>query len=154
MKKNKYLTLNLFFLTNFNLISFMKLKNFKKNKKLIILKNFLLFIFFLNFFRQNFLILKINYYIKPVFNNIYNVLRAPYRYKLSKSQISFSRNILFICMLFNNNFNYFIFTDIKQLIYFLKFLKTFFFLFEINLFFQKKINVSFSFFFEKFWIIK
>ena len=141
--KINFFLISLNFITNFSLI--LKKKNNKKFNK-IVLKNFLLFFFFFNFLKLNLILFKIKFFIKPSYFKIFNILRAPYRFKLSKTQLTFSRYFILCQLFFNEKLNFFFFKNLNQLIFFLKFFKIFFSFFEINFFFQKKINFKFFFY--------
>ena len=98
-----------------------KFKHFKKNR--IICRNFFLFILLLKYFNN-----KINskscMWIKPLKQKNITLLRAPYRYKLSRQQITITRYFIFYKLTFNFKNNFYLDT-IKNCINFTNSLKKF-----------------------------
>jgi hypothetical protein len=147
------LFININYISNFNPNFFKNFDNFKnKNKKKIICRNFFLFLFLLNFLK-NFLICKnIKLFIKPKKKNFINVLRAPYKNKLSKHQIGFFRYfIIFKLTVFINVYKFDNFTQfflfLNKFIYFFKF-------FETNIVYNYKLIFSFEFKLKNYFIFK
>jgi hypothetical protein len=138
------LFININYISNFNPNFFKNFKKFKnKNKKKIICRNFFLFLFLLSFLK-NFLMCKnIKLFIKPKKKNFINVLRAPYKNKLSKHQIGFFRYfIIFKLTLF---INVFLFNNFNQFFFFFNKFSSFFKFFETNIIYNYKLNFSFEF---------
>jgi hypothetical protein len=141
--KNKII-ININYITNFNPNFFKNFKNFKnKNKKKIICRNFFLFLFLLNFLNKSLYFNSIKLFIKPKKKQFNNILKAPYKNKLSKNQIGFNRYfinfkiIFYLKIFFFKNFFYF-FNFIKIFLNFFKF-------FETNIIYNYKINIYFNF---------
>jgi hypothetical protein len=152
LKKNNFIKISLKYITNFNpnfLIKPSNLnKNVNKNEK-INCKNFILFLLLLkNVFKNE----KIKFFINPKKSNLYNILRAPYKNKMSKHQITFNRfyfNISIILFLkkpiiFNNT------VSVSNFIYFFK---NFYSFFESNICFQHKSNIKISFYLNNFFLL-
>ena len=130
-------------MSNFNPSFFKNFENFKnKNKKKIICRNFFLFLFLLNFIK-NFLVCKnIKFFIKPKKKNFINVLKAPYKNKLSKHQIGFFR--YFIVFKLVLNVNVYLFNDFDQFFLFINRFIVFFNFFETNIVYNYKIIFNFN----------
>ena len=150
--KNK-ISININYLTNFNPNFFKNFKNFKnKNKKKIICRNFFLFLFLLNFLNKSLYFNSITLFIKPKKKQFSNILRAPYKNKLSKKQIGINRYfinfkiVLYLNFIFFKNFNYF-FILTKKFYHFFKF-------FETNIVYNYKIKIYFNFIINGFFNIK
>jgi len=137
------LFININYLSNFNPSFFKNFENFKnKNKKKIICRNFFLFLFLLNFIK-NFLVCKnIKFFIKPKKKNFINVLKAPYKNKLSKHQIGFFR--YFIVFKLVLNVNVYLFNDFDQFFLFINRFIVFFNFFETNIVYNYKIIFNFN----------
>jgi hypothetical protein len=141
--KNK-LYININYISNFNPNFFKNFNNFKnKNKKKIICRNFFLFLFLLNFLKNFLACNSLKIFVKPKKKNFINVLKAPYKNKLSKHQIGFSRYFLIFKLvvmvnvyIFNNFSQFFLF--LNKFIYFLKF-------FETNLVYNYKLIFKLKF---------
>ena len=146
MKKNtNNLCLNLTYLTNFKpnfSKSFYKLNFFKSNKK-IFCRNFFLFLFLLKYINNFFLCKNIKFFVKPLKKNFNNILRAPYKNKLSRHQISIFRYIINIKFLFS--INIFIFKKLNFLFIFLKNFLIFFNFLETNVIYKNKLKLFFNF---------
>ena len=144
---------NINYISNFNPNFFKNFNNFKnKNKKKIICRNFFLFLFLLNFMK-NFLFCKnIKLFIKPKKKSFVNILKAPYKNKLSKNQIGLFRYfIIFKLTIFINIYN---FNNFNQLFLFLKKFILFFKFFETNIVYNYKLNFNFDFILNNYFVFK
>lgn len=143
MKKTFKISIN--YISNFQFFG-----NFLKTQKSKInCKNFILFIFFFNFLLKKYnWFYKFIYFFKPKYSVNYTLLRAPYRYKLSRDQLTFSRYFLLISFVFKNPFYLIRNINNKDIIKFISFFYKFIPFFETNIYFQKKITLYFNFFFE------
>lgn len=153
MKKNNNLQISLKYVTNFNPNFLIRPKNLNKNYNdslgKVNCKNFILFVLLLkNIFKKN----HINIFVKPKKSNLYNILRAPYKNKMSRHQITLSRFFfnISIKLPFTEYIN---FNQICSIVYFLDFLKNFYSFFESNICFQHKSNLSFKFYLNNFFFI-
>jgi hypothetical protein len=148
--KNRF-KLSVNYVSNFRLFNFFLKKNYNR----VNCKKFLLFIFFFNYikFKNNFLE-KLVFFVKPKFFSIYTLLRAPYRFKLSRDQLTFSRYYLVCSLTFNNHLNLKNFLNLNDLIFFINFFKKILPMFETNICFQKKITVYYNFFLKTNFMIK
>lgn len=127
----------------------------KKNTKIlsekINCKNFIIFFILVkHIFKDS----KISYFNKPkksVFSSI-NVLRGPYKNKMSRHQINLSRYFFDIKLILklDKNLN---FTDLKSVSNFLNLFKNFYSFFESNLVYQHKSSFIFFFFLKNFFFI-
>jgi hypothetical protein len=149
------LKVSLKYVTNFNPNFLLKpdnlTKNFDRNTNngRVNCKNFILFILLLkNIFKKN----KIAIFTKPKQSSIHNILRAPYKNKMSKHQITLSRF----------NFNITVSVDLKkaidlkntkQVVKILDCLKTFYSFFESNVCFQHRSNIAFKFLLNNYFLI-
>jgi len=124
-------------LVKFNLINNLKIKYTNK----IICRNFFLFLFLLNFFKKN----KNCFFIKPFKKKTLTILRAPYRYKLSKHQLIINRYLIFLknVIFFENKI---FFKTYNQIIILLLFFYKNVLWFETNLVFFLKLKISFNFY--------
>ena len=150
---NNKLFININYISNFNPNFFKNFSNFKnKNKKKIICRNFFLFLFLLNFLK-NFLICKnIKLFVKPKKKNFINVLKAPYKNKLSKHQIGFCRYFIIFKLILN--INVYEFNNFNQFFLFLNKFILFFAFFETNIVYNYKLNFNFSFILKDYFIFK
>ena len=97
------------YISNFN----PNISNNKILKKKIFCKNFIIFLLFLNFFKNN----KISIFFKPTFKKSFDILKAPYRFKMSKNQLYFSRFNILVCFSFDKVIHI---DNNKSIIYFYK----------------------------------
>jgi hypothetical protein len=142
---NKDLKLSINYVSNFN---FLDIFNKKKINR-VGCKKFILFIFFFNYLNIRYTFFKkITLFVKPKYFNTQTILRAPYRYKLSRDQLTFSRHHIICSFLFKNFLNFIILNKINDLFILLNIFKKLFPLFESNICFQKKIKIYFNFFFK------
>lgn len=150
----KNLRISLQYVTNFqpnsNIEKIAKVTNkgvFKNNK--IFCKNFIIFIILI---KQLFGKKTPTIFIKPSYKNTYNILRAPYKNKISKHQICLSR--FFIVVSFKVRFNMFINIDnLNYLFGVINFLKNFYSFFETNIIYQHKSILIFFFSFRDFFLL-
>lgn len=151
MKKTS-IKINLKYVTNFNPNILVKPQNLNKNYKnsdKINCKNFILFILLIKYiFKKE----NISIFVKPKKSNIYNILRAPYKNKMARHQITFSRFFFNISIQINNSVDL-IFTNKNSIITFIKFLKNFYSFFESNVCFQHKSILIFSFYLNNFFLL-
>jgi hypothetical protein len=125
---------NLNYTSNFNV-------NISSNnllKKKIFCKNFIIFLMFLNFFKKN----NISVFFKPIFKRSFDILKAPYRFKMSKNQLYFSRFDILISFFFNKHI---LVSNHKNILFFYKYILKFFLNFEVNICLQNSIKVFFTF---------
>lgn len=152
-KANK-IKISLKYVTNFSPNFFFKTKNinlsrFNLNNDRINCKHFILFILMLkNVFKNS----KTSLFVKPKKSKLFNILRAPYKNKMSKHQITFNRFFFNISIeltlskklsFYHNN----------QLVFFVYFLKNFYSFFESNICFQHKSSIFFNFSLNNFFLI-
>lgn len=142
MKNKVFININ--YISNFNPNLFKNFNKFQnKNKKKIICRNFFLFLFLLNFIKNFLFCENIKLFIKPKKKNFVNILRAPYKNKLSKHQIGFFRYFINFKLIINTNI--FIFNNFCQLYLFLDKFINFFKFFETNIVYNFKIKFYFNF---------
>jgi hypothetical protein len=115
-------------------------------KKKLISKNFFLFITSMKFFKQTSIFKKSNLFIKKSKKIVYTLLRAPYRHKLTRHQLTLIRYYICQKLDYNLNFNIEI-NNKKDLNILIKCIKRFYSWFESNIVYQHKIFFSFYFFF-------
>ena len=140
MKKNS--KISLVYLSNF----YINPRLLKKKATKIQCKKFILFLFFFFFFKKKFFLKKnIIFFILPSFTSSFSILRAPYRFKLSRDQLTLKHYFFKFTFILNKNFNNIFFDNISLLLNFLNFLKKFSNRLESNICFQKKITINFNF---------
>jgi len=121
-------------------------------KKKILCRNFFLFLILLKYFKSKNIFKDVSIFVKPFKKNLINILRAPYKNKLSRHQFSIKR--------FNINVNIsilskkIIFFKINDIIIFINFLKSFYKWFESNIIFIHKSKIVFNFFIKDFFLFK
>ena len=93
---------------------------------------------FLNFLKKK----KISIFFKPVFKRSFDMLKAPYRFKMSKNQLYFSRFDILVSFLFSKNV---LVTNKQKILFFYKYIFKFFLNFEVNICLQSSIKVFFTF---------
>ena len=148
------LKLSLQYVTNFqpnsNIELLTKVTNkgiFKNNK--IFCKNFIIFIILL---RRMMKTSTPTVFIKPTYKNTYNILRAPYKNKISKHQICLSR--FYMNVSFNLQLtDFLLFKNIGAVLFFLKKLKNFYSFFETNISYQHRSVIIFYFSFGEFFTL-
>ncbi len=152
--KKENIRINLKYVTNFNPNFLIKTFNIDKKSKnpnnKINCKNFIIFVLLLkNIFKKN----KISIFIKPKYSNLTNILRAPYKNKMSRHQIALSR------FFFNISLKFDIDTAVKlhnlgNVNFFLAKLLNFYSFFESNVCFQHKSTIIFNFYLKNFFLLK
>jgi len=143
LKKNLKISIN--YISNFKLLNIFTKKKYNRAN----CKKFILFIFFFNFLNIKYKwFSKVKLFIKPRYSNTYTLLRAPYRFKLSRDQVTFSRYHIVCSMLFKHALNYFKFLKTKDIFIFFNLLRNLIPAFESNVCYQKKIKIYFNFFFK------
>lgn len=122
----------------------------KKHQLLkITCKNFILFILLLkSVFRSN----CIRFFIKPKQSSIYNILRAPYKNKISRHQLTLSRFFFTVSMLINLSDNIRA-NDITKVALITHELKQLYLFFESNICFQHSSKMTFDFFLNNYFFI-
>jgi hypothetical protein len=134
------------FITNFRPISTNINSNFffkVKTKNRIMCRNFILFLLLINFLKNSFFFLDFSFFVKPFFKKSSVILRAPYKNKLSRHQLAYSRYNLMLK--FNFKLNHFLkLTKLNDLIFLINKIKSFFLWFESNICYQHKIKLNFN----------
>ena len=92
---------------------------------------------FLNFLNKN----KIHIFFKPNSRKKFDILKAPYRFKMSKNQLYFSRFDVLISFLFFSKIS----IHNNNLLYLYTNLLNFFHNFEVNICIQNCIKIFFKF---------
>lgn len=95
------------FITNFRPINTNMNSNFFfkiKSKNRIMCRNFILFLLLISYLKNNKFFLNFSFFVKPFFKKSAVILRAPYKNKLSRHQLSYNRyNLMLIFNLRLNN---------------------------------------------------
>lgn len=115
-------------------------------KKKIFCKNFIVFIMFLNFFKKN----KVSIVFKPLFRRSFDLLKAPYRFKMSKNQLFFSRFSILVSFFFYKDINI---NSTCAVIFFYNNILNFFSNFEVNICLQNSVKIFFVFKYTKNFLI-
>lgn len=152
MKKKNFIKISLKYITNFNPNFLIKPSNLNKNSDIIgkiNCKNFILFVLLIKTIFKN---EKIKFFVNPKKSNIYNILRAPYKNKMSKHQLTFNRFYFNINITLNLKKEIF-FKNIKSINDFVFFLKNFYSFFESNICFQHKSKINFFFYLNNFFLL-
>lgn len=133
------------FITNFRPINTNVNSNFFfriKTKNRLMCRNFVLFLLLVSYLKKNNFFLNFSFFVKPLFKKSSVILRAPYKNKLSRHQLSYSRYNLMLC--FNLKLNNIIdIKNINDLIFLTKKIKSFFLWFESNICYQHKVKLNF-----------
>lgn len=141
--------------SHFNPIFYKKFNNIKnKNKIKINCRNLILFLFLIKYSNNFFKNSKVTVFIKPKKKYYINILKAPYKNKLSKNQIGFLK--YFILFKFYINLKYskmFFFNEIQFFKFFNNFI-IFFNFFETNILKNNKIIFYFKFVYKNFFFLK
>jgi hypothetical protein len=125
--------------TNINSNFFFKIKS--KNR--IMCRNFVLFLLLISFLKNTEFFLNFSFFVKPFFKKSSVILRAPYKNKLSRHQLAYNRYNLMLR--FNLKLNYLInLTQISEVVFLIKKIKSFFLWFESNICYQHKIKLVFN----------
>jgi hypothetical protein len=125
-------------------------KNFKKIGHFIKCKNFIVFIILLRYLNSS---NKIKFFVKPAFSNTITLLRAPYKNKISRHQLSVSRYFILITFSLNNELPLPL-LNLNQLIYLNKEFLNFMLFFETNIIYKHQIKIFAFFNFKNFFFIK
>jgi hypothetical protein len=152
---DKTLKLSFHYVTNFqpnsNIETITKVNNkgVVKNNK-IFCKNFIIFIILI---RRLFKKKTPTVFIKPTYKNTYNILRAPYKNKISKHQICLSRFFIVVSfkLKFSNKLNL---SNLASVFFLVKFLKKFYSFFETNISYQHKSILSFYFYLSDYFLLE
>lgn len=123
-------------------------ESFWKKRKRIVCKNFILFLLLFNYFKINNIFYKVCFFFKPKYKTITTLLRAPYRYKLSRDQLKFCRYHILCSFRFFEKLNFFFFSNFNDVFIFIQLFLKIFPNFESNLCFQQKLSLHFFFFFK------
>lgn len=124
--------------------------SYKNKKNTIICKNFLAFMYLINYLQKKKNNIKI--FLKPTSSNLETLLRAPYRHKISRHQITFSRYFFLITFKIPLNFTVNV-VNFNQLIFFINELKWYFIFFESNICYTHNCKIKFNFFYDDFFKI-
>lgn len=150
INKNTFISIK--YITNFNPFLYKNYNKFKFiNKNKIYCKNFFLFLFLLKYLNNLYFYKNVIIFIKPFKKNLINILKAPYKNKLSRHQLSIVR--------YNINFKLdlkLILINIKNLseiFIFLKNLKYFFNFLDSNIIYKNKFLIYINFSFKNFFKI-
>jgi hypothetical protein len=88
-------------------------------------RNFILFLLLINYLKNNVFFLNFSFFVKPFFKKSAVILRAPYKNKMSRHQLSYSRYNLMLK--FNFKLGEFIkLNRLGDLIFLIKKIKSFF----------------------------
>lgn len=145
------------YVTNFSADSAVRHSNLYdtkiKNKRKMYIKkscrHFILFVYFLkNIFSNH----NISIFVKPKKINIFNILRAPYKNKISKHQMTLSRFYLNVSLKIKLN-DFIHFNNTNSVTNIVNFLKSFYSFFESNICFQHKSNMYFHFYLNNYFFI-
>ena len=129
-KKTKTFKISISYITNFkpsDFISYNDLKIFKSKNNInnkLISRNFFLFLLLLKHVNSNINNFNTVLFVKPNFRKFITLLRAPYRYKLSRHQFTVSR--YYVVLTIYSNFNKLIFNNNLSIIFFLSLIKKFY----------------------------
>jgi hypothetical protein len=152
-KSNFYIQLK--YISNFkpNYKRLLKKKTF--NRSFVYAKSFFFFIFFCNFIKITTIncFEKVVFFVQPQYSPLFTLLRAPYRYKISRDQITFNRYFINFFFYLNESLNNINFNNFLEIFIFLNVYVELFSVFETNFFFKKKIKISFVFFLKNFFIV-
>ncbi len=140
--KETIINLSLNYVTNFQPnVNFTNKTKLSQTKKKIFLKNFLIFSLLMKSVSKNKFI---KIFIKPKYNNVLTILRAPYKNKISRHQITLSR--YFINISYKYQTKILNFHSLHSVCFFVKSFKDFFTFFETNLCYQHKSRVRVQFY--------
>jgi len=147
------LHLSLHYVTNFQpncTPSFLKNSQTEIKRNLnskVFCKNFLIFLIIIrNVLGGN----NPKFFIKPNYSNTINILRAPYKNKISKHQVCLSRYFIVVKFKLSCD-NFFCFNNLNSLVFFINQLKEFYSFFETNICFQHRSVLFFNFFYQDFF---
>ena len=124
--------------------------SYKNKKNIVICKNFLAFMYLINHLQKKKNNIKI--FLKPTNSSLETLLRAPYRHKISRHQITFSRYFFLISFKIPFNFTIHI-NNTNQLFFFINELKRYFIFFESNICYTHSCKIKLNFFYNNFFKI-
>lgn len=146
MNLNKFNLIIFFtFITNFKPTYIKSLKNlnfisvYKKNT--ILCRNLFLFLFLLKYLKKQH---KNSIWIKPLKKKKLTLLRAPYRYKLSRNQIELTRYYIYFKLAFKFD-KLLIIKKTNEIYYIFNFFKNYNLWLESNIIYQFKTKIIFNF---------
>lgn len=125
--------------------------NFSVHNEKIFCKNFLVFFILIkhSFWKTN---TSVNVFIQPHYANTLNILRAPYKNKISKHQITLSRYTITVSVKLKLD-DFFVFNNINSCCFFLNKLKQYYAFFETNIAFQHRSVLSIFIIFKNFFLL-
>lgn len=133
--------------TPLNLYSFKKLRN----NNHVMCRNFFIFLFFINKDLRSDNNLSFSVFLRPNRRSNNTILRAPYRYKLARYQITTSKYNVIVTSKIRYPFKDI--TTLSEVIDFVFLNKKFYSCFESNMIFQNKVRLSFNTRFSNFFKI-
>jgi hypothetical protein len=138
------ISISINYITNFKPSkNFSENYSFYKNKNNIILcKHFLIFFYLMKISLKNNADIKI--FLKPKRRKLETLLRAPYRHKISRHQITISRYNLVVVFKLNLKKNI-LCKSITQLTFLIKEITTYFSFFETNICYSHSLKIRFFF---------
>lgn len=92
-------------------------------------------------------------FIKPFYKNTFNVLKAPYKNKIARHQMTLSRYHIIVKFKFNLDFDL-KFDDLDSFLYFLQSIKSYYSFFETNICYQHKSFIEIPFLINDFFFLK
>ena len=107
----------------------------------VLCRNFFLFFLFLKYCYKKNVFKKIGVFIKPKHRSLFTLLRAPYRYKLGRHQLTTSRYTVLCCFILNKSIVLKL-RQTNQVVLFLKICKNFYPWFETNVCFQHRVFIK------------
>lgn len=144
---NNNLKISISYITNFKPSDFLSFKNLKifksKNEDKLISRNFFLLLLLLKHVNSNTLGVSTTLFVKPNFKKVITLLRAPYRYKLSRHQFVLSRYYIVLSIL--TNFKVINLNCNTDLIYFINLIKNFYIWFESSIVYQHQVKFKLKF---------
>jgi len=130
---------------------------YTKDKNKIQIKNLFLFVFLLKHtYMYNNTLITASIFVKPKKKKSIVVLRAPYRYKLARLNLAFSRHYISVCIKVNNpslKTNFLEYTHLNMG-HQIKFVKTLSNVFDTNMLHQHKAKISFNCVSKKNFLLK
>lgn len=123
----------------------------KNHNKRIICRNFFLFILLIKY-NKNKIFSKSSFFIKPLKRNLQTILRAPYRHKLTRHQLTLIRYNI-ICKIVLNTKRLIKIKKFKDLLKIVKTLNSYNNWIESNIISNNKIKFYFNFFYKNNFIL-
>lgn len=149
---NNTIKMSISYITNFQPLLLNNFSNINlftnRNKTKLISKNFILFLLLLKSHKKG---LDIKFFIKPKYKKFITLLRAPYRYKLSRHQFLIKR--YYITMSLKIKSKKINLTHYKDVLFLIQFFKKFYVWFESNIVFQHQVKLFFKFNFKNNFLI-